>query len=393
MKIAFVTGSLEPGKDGVGDYTRLLAEECVRQGHQCCLISLNDRFSTYSQQLELEVDGFTITMLRLPASTSWSNRITLAKNFLDLFEADWLSLQFVPYGFQSKGIVYRLSKWLSQLAKGRNVHIMFHELWIGESLQANLKERIVGKIQKFFILRLVRQLKPFVVHTSNSTYIAILKQHSILANRLPLFGNIPIANQNGDNWLFPEFKKIGVEIKTENRTQFWLFGFFGTLKPVWSSEPLFTYIQQAATRYNRKVAMVSIGRLGSGEKLWEHLSQRYGHQFTFLLLGEQSPKRISEFLNSIDFSIATSPYLLVNKSGTVAATLEHGVPVIVSRNDFQIAPHYKLIYEKEPCLYKMDCNLVNKLSNEISRITPQSRLATTATQFTNNLIESTSLNI
>src|SRR5215469_5144860 len=32
VKILFVTGSLEAGKDGVGDYARLLAAECVRQG-------------------------------------------------------------------------------------------------------------------------------------------------------------------------------------------------------------------------------------------------------------------------------------------------------------------------------------------------------------------------
>jgi hypothetical protein len=42
MKILFLTGSLEPGKDGVGDYTRLLANECGERGHEVFLLGLND---------------------------------------------------------------------------------------------------------------------------------------------------------------------------------------------------------------------------------------------------------------------------------------------------------------------------------------------------------------
>lgn len=32
MRLAFICVSLEPGRDGVGDYTRSLAAECIRQG-------------------------------------------------------------------------------------------------------------------------------------------------------------------------------------------------------------------------------------------------------------------------------------------------------------------------------------------------------------------------
>ena len=44
MVILFLTGCLQPGKDGVGDYTRLLARECIRQGQACCLIALDDPY-------------------------------------------------------------------------------------------------------------------------------------------------------------------------------------------------------------------------------------------------------------------------------------------------------------------------------------------------------------
>ena len=44
MKIIFLTGSLEKGRTGVGDYTRLLVSECKRLGHEVQTIALNDLF-------------------------------------------------------------------------------------------------------------------------------------------------------------------------------------------------------------------------------------------------------------------------------------------------------------------------------------------------------------
>ncbi len=49
MRIAFVTSGLEPGRDGVGDYTSGLAEECARRGHTVTQIALNDPFITAAQ--------------------------------------------------------------------------------------------------------------------------------------------------------------------------------------------------------------------------------------------------------------------------------------------------------------------------------------------------------
>ncbi len=378
MKIAFITGCLEPGRDGVGDYTRLLAEECMRQKHQCCLIALSDR---YLQQLNTNPQEAAECMLRLPANMPWENRAKYAQQFLAKFDPDWVSLQFVPYGYQDKGIVAEFSRWLRLIVQGRKLHVMFHELWIGENVGAPLKEKLVGKIQRFFIFRVIKNLQPAVIHTSNPAYVIMLQQLGVSAKCLPLFSNIPISAKNADDWLLPQLRSLGIKIYPGNRDQFWLFGLFGTIHPVWSAEPLFTYLNQAAVQHDRQIIILSIGRLGYGEMLWKQISQKYCHQFSFLQLNEQPPSKISEFLNSIDFGISTSPYLLVGKSGTTTAMLEHGIPVIVNRDDFKLSSNFAIHYE-DPLLYRMDANLPNVLMNQLKRKPPCLRLR----DITNNFI-------
>lgn len=390
MKIAFITSSLEPGKDGVGDYTRLLAEECVRQGHECCLVSLNERLLTQIFKSKIVVDSVEIPLLRLPANISWNQRTAYAEKLLALFQPDWISLQFVPYGYQDKGIVINLSKWLRPLIRGRRLHIMFHELWIGQYVGAKLKEQLVGTAQKFFILRMVKQLQPTVVNTSNSTYIARLKQIGVSSSILPMYGNIPISEHNGANWLFLELQKLGLDIKKENRNQFWLFGFFGTLHSLWPPEPLFTYLHQAAIQHQRKVVIISIGRLGSGETLWKKLSKTYSYQFSFIQLGEQSSVKVSEFLNFIDFGIATSPNVVIGKSGTIAAMLEHGLPVIVNWLGNPISSNwgnrYSIpLYNSDSLLYQIDDNFQQTINN-LRRVPSNSKLPSTTAQFLKSLM-------
>ena len=42
MNLLFVCTSLQPGRDGVGDYSRLLASACADAGHTCALLAIND---------------------------------------------------------------------------------------------------------------------------------------------------------------------------------------------------------------------------------------------------------------------------------------------------------------------------------------------------------------
>src|SRR5262245_16599032 len=150
MKILFITTSLNPGKDGVGDYTRDLANECARQGHVCAAVALNEQ--GLSEITRSDISG--MTELRFPTSIPWESRIAKAREFVEAFAPDWISFQFVCYGYHPKGILTGVSRGLLQLAAGRKVHVMFHELWIGDDIESSFKQRLLGKVQKFFVLRL-----------------------------------------------------------------------------------------------------------------------------------------------------------------------------------------------------------------------------------------------
>mgnify|MGYP003474349261 CR=1 FL=1 len=45
MKILFICGSLEPGKDGVGDYTRRFCGELLKMNYEVQILSINDLHS------------------------------------------------------------------------------------------------------------------------------------------------------------------------------------------------------------------------------------------------------------------------------------------------------------------------------------------------------------
>lgn len=384
MRIAFLTGCLESGKDGVGDYTRDLAAACAQAGHVVMLIALNDRYVTGAHHEELQLArGIAVDTLRLPAAESWPVRTSTALAWLGARRPDWVSLQFVPYAFHRKGMVTGLDRHLAPLVGGCRVHLMFHEIWIGVERGASLRRRLVGRLQRFGVLRLVRSLAPTVMHTTNPAYIALLAATAVPTRLLPLCGSVPIAPIDPE-WLPHELVRLGVPLdSTVPRTGCWWFGMFGSLYPIWSAEPLFTRIAVAAEKAQRRVVIASIGHQRGGAQLWRALESRYAGRFSLCALGERSAAEISWFLQSVDFGIATTPWQLIGKSATAAAMVDHGLPVIVSRDD--IAFDVAATPLAEPLLHRMDEHLARWLIEAPPRGAPRDRLADLATRFLSDL--------
>lgn len=310
LKIIFICGSLEPGCDGVGDYTRRLAASLIKYNNQVSIISLNDRFIQKSLKQDQYCNGSRIEVLRVAASEPTKVRRLLIRDWIEDFNPDWLSLQFVLFSFHIKGLPFYLKKALSTVGKGRKWHIMFHEIWVGLEESATRKEIIWGWLQKKIIYSLLQALRPKVTHTQTKIYQANLHELKIKPSYLPLFSNIPKIKQR----------------PREPSSKIYSFVLFGSIHPnapvIEFADELGAYLQAQ----NVDVNFILVGRSGAEKTRWITALLEAGISVSDR--GEQPESEISEILLNANVGITTNPLALAEKSGTVAAMLDHGLPVI-----------------------------------------------------------------
>jgi hypothetical protein len=113
--------------------------------------------------------------------------------------------------------------------------------------------------------------------------------------------------------------------------------------------------------------------------------ERYNAEIQFQRFGEQSFENISQFFLSVDFGVATTPLSLIGKSSTVAAMLDHGLPVIVSRNDV----HFRRIAAENRAserLISVNESFLDRV-NTVKRLNPEPSLPKIARQFLDDLAE------
>ncbi len=332
MRIVFICGALESGRDGVGDYTRLLACELIRTGNPCGIIAMNDGFVPISSDQLQSLDGVEVETLRIPAGEGFSGRTTLARQWVERFSPDLVSLQFVPYAYHPKGLSTCIAGEVSKMAGSRKTHIMFHETWIGFSKVHNWKHRIYGIIQRQLAVGLVRKLKPVRIHTSNLLYQLQLADRKIEADVLPVFSNIPVFDDDPE-WMRDRLSEIGIH--PEEREKWMVLGIFGSIHLDFApEEPLRRAVDDAGLK-GLRVALVVIGRAGSGLHLLEASVRRnFPEKIRFAFFGEQPPEHVSQFCKSLDYAVATMPREFMDKSGTVAAFHAHDVPILESHSVF-----------------------------------------------------------
>lgn len=313
MKILFLCGSLEPGKDGVGDYTRRLAGELARQGNSVSIIAYNDKHLKEEYSGSQKTEAAFVPVLRLPITWTEKKRFSKGIQWKEKFEPEWVSLQFVSFSYQKKGLPFNFVRNFKKLAIDVKIHIMFHELWVGINKEASIKHLLWGWCQKQLIRTLINGTKPQVVHTQSHLYIEKLREVGCeKINHLPLFGNVPFGKPN-----------LTKKEKSDKSLQFILFG---TIHP---GAPLTRFCQEIrdfSETQKIKTVFTFIGRCGGEQKKWVRAFIEAG--FEVQVLGEQSLECISSTLRNGSFGISTTPWAQTEKSGTVAAMLEHGLPVI-----------------------------------------------------------------
>jgi hypothetical protein len=357
MRLLFLCTSLEPGRDGVGDYARQLARECAAQGHVCALLALNDRH--IDGPVETEENGMTV--LRLPSLSAGLSR---AVAFRKKFAPDWISLQLVAYGLHPKGLLFAARPQLREIVDGARLHVMLHELWLGNDALPTWRHRAVGFLQRTSLRRLLAALRPALVATTNPVYAAQARVIGVEAEVLPLCGNIPIES---DGAALPE---PVAAFLASGKT--WLGLFFGGLYREWKPEPFFGQLARAAVATKRNVGLVQAGNFGGdGENIWSELQREYASAFRFFTLGPQPAPAVSALMLAADFGVAASPWSVIGKSGSAAAMLDHGLPVIVTRDDFQPRIRATQPPTTDPLVHRADAGLEAKLVAGLPRRVPQ----------------------
>jgi hypothetical protein len=321
MKITFICGSLEPGKDGVGDYTTNLAVELNRIGCETSIIAINDIHLPGLLIVKEQVIKESVKILRIPSNWPTKMRFSKAQEWINKVDPVWVSLQFVPFSFHRKGLPISLRNNLFKLGKGRQWHIMFHELWVGMPTTASLKHQMWGWMQQYIIKSLIGRLGPKVIHTHCGLYILQLREMGFNVFELPLFSNVP---KNSLSSIKDKCDLLNTD--NINSSAEITIIMFGTIHPQAELDEFLYQLNLYRRKLGVKVCLNLVGNSGDYQKEWICKFEKEG--MSVKVHGEQKVEFISKLLTEATFGISTSALATIEKSGTVAAMLEHALPVL-----------------------------------------------------------------
>lgn len=348
MRILFICSSLEPGRDGVGDYTRKLAAELVKQQFKIILIAFNDRFirEDFIECTQPD-ENETLEVIRFSSNTELTFRLNYIKKLATQYSFDWISLQYVPYGFNKKGIPFYLPKAFAKLRAKARWHIMFHETWIGMSAVSPFTHKVYGYFQKKIIAALIKKLKPNLLTTTNLVYQLALQEKNFNAERLPLFSNISVYEQD-ESYVSALEKKYAVNLKTG---EYFRLGIFGTLYPeAQLSDLVPAFIKEKHT--GKKIMIIVFGKNSRPEEL-NKLKQQLPGAVVCIELGELAPCHTSNVFKLLDEAVLCTPVEYIGKSGAYAALRLHGVKVVslsytpITRYEEDILQYNQYLSERE----------------------------------------------
>lgn len=308
MKILFICGSLQPGEDGVGDYTRKIAGEMIRRGQDINIISLYDKNCGEVKQYFQYDEKTQIPVLRIPIRLKYVNRYLLVKEFIHLNKPDWLSLQFVPYSFHPKGLPLGLIKKLNGIGKGNKWHIMLHELYVEPS---DFKSWVLSKAQSIIIYSLVNVLKPILINTHLPVYRDRLLKLGIIANPLPIFSNI-----------------TNVKSLIDKEENLFTIAFFSQFKVRDSVIFFLKEISKEVLREGLELKILLIGGNSNAMiELRDALESIEDFKQNISYTGKLNESDLSKTIQKCDLGMSPVPRHLIGKSGSIAAFLVNGVPV------------------------------------------------------------------
>lgn len=375
MRIAFLCSSLEPGRDGVGDYTRRLAEKMLEYGWKVMCISLNDTEDVYDLATTDFEEPARVNYCRMKRERDVEDKKKLLLTALDFFKPDICSLQLVVYGFHRRGWMRSFNSNFAPILANYKIHLMWHELWIGQLTNSTLKEKIEGHWQKLQLFKTLKIIKPKLQHTSVGFYQMLLKKQKIEVKILPLFSNFSLEKAQN----FNIYEKLNLVPKQPAPL---LLVSFGT---IYSNFPFKQWLADAiewTKQSGRSIILCSIGKTGSSNKTWKAWEQNIVDEgiesIKLYALGMLLPSEIQSVFTNADVGLSLTPFEGWGKSGSVATMLESGLPVIAY--EYGISP-FHFIPETTTGLIAFKNNVSNKWPLNFERHAAHSKLAFVCEQF------------
>lgn len=310
-KVAILAPDIEPGHCGVGDYAIRFAHGLRSLGHDARLIGFNGEAGKILSDGDLQIRH----------SERWEVRNALVSRWMDDFNPDFVSLQFVIFSFHRKGVPFDIVNRVSSLSCGRPLHIMMHELWVGMNSDSTLKLKLWGGVQRSILRKMLLGLPIFSLNVSNSFYRNALKALGFESDLLPLFSNIPVLDCDSASK-----RQLFFEAGIEDKARVLAVGFFGSVHDADVLVQAAALACSEAGKRGLRPALLGVGRSGRGYQIGlEKIKRSFSRELILFHYGEQLPSRVSIFLKQIDIGVVTSPKAFLGKSGTFAAMRDHGV--------------------------------------------------------------------
>lgn len=312
MRILFLCSSIEIGNDGVGDYTTLICCDLVKKGHEVSIIALCDKYIKGTKVEKIVFENSFYDTVRIATDVLQKQRFDLCQNIVSKFNPDYISLQFVPYGFNKKGLPFWLAGFLNRLKGNHSWQFMIHELWIGRNSNVSFKDKVVSYLQEGIIKHLIRKTNPQIVHTHLPIYRTNLENFGFNIKPLPLFSNITPLEIESQSLGIKRFR----------------WGFFSQVNADSDIINFINTFNEGLKKLGILPELVIIG--GNKEKMRQYVEEFKSkcplltavYSTGFLINSE-----ISYELSKCDLGVTPVPRHAIGKSGSVAAFLAHGIPV------------------------------------------------------------------
>lgn len=192
MHILFITNNFPPIVDGVGDYTFHLAREFVKNGHEIVVVCKENA------QIPPKVYGIEVKAI----IKIWNKKaaIPIIKLIGD-YQISWVILQYVPHGFQRKGLPFALISVMKQIkSTGVKIMVFCHEVAVSYIKGESIKRFFLSFLMKYVtkeILQMADRVATNIEYYQEMINKLIPQNESLAL--IPIASNVPSSTMSKED--------------------------------------------------------------------------------------------------------------------------------------------------------------------------------------------------